>query len=150
MRLYRGTPKNKDGRLFFLPPEPRAVLDQQWTDHLAHYPDCPLVFPRHGQRIKDIRGSWERACREAGLSGKIPHDFRRTAIRNMVRAGIPERVAMQIAGHKTRDVFDRYNIVSEGDLQEAAQKLSQRLSGQTMTKTMTVTVTAPQQSALSH
>jgi integrase len=141
VRLYKGTTKNKDGPLFFLPAELKAVLEQQWADHLAH---CPFVFHRQGKRIKDIRGSWERACREAGLSGRIPHDFRRTAIRNMVRAGIPERVAMQIAGHKTRDVFDRYNIVSEGDLIEAAQKLSQRLSAQTMTKTMTIAGTLEQ------
>jgi integrase len=144
VRLYKGTTKNKDGRLFFLPPELQAVLEQQWAEHLAHYRDCPFVFHRNGQRIKDIRGSWQRACREAGLSGRIPHDFRRTAIRNMVRAGIPERVAMQMAGHKTRDVFDRYNIVSEGDLQEAARKLSQRFARQTMTKTMTIARTPEQ------
>lgn len=148
IRLYKGTTKNKDGRLFFLPPELKAVLEEQWALHLGHYPDCPFVFHRHGKRIKDIRGSWERACADAGLTGKIPHDFRRTAIRNMVRAGIPERVAMQIAGHKTRDVFDRYNIVSEGDLKEAAQKLSQRLSGQTMTKTMTIVGTPEQITSL--
>ena len=78
----------------------------------------------NGQPIKDLQGSWNRACREAGLWGKIPHDFRQTAVRNMVsKAGIPEQVAMLIAGHKTRAVFD-YHIVSDRDLQEAAQRLS--------------------------
>jgi integrase len=77
-----------------------------------------------GARREDFRRAWLTPCREAGVPGRLRHDFRRTAVRNLVKSGVAERVAMTITGHKTRSVFDRYHIVSPTDLQEASRRLA--------------------------
>jgi integrase len=133
VRLEPGTTKNKEPREFPFTAELQALLEAQRrvTDELQRKTGriIPWVFHRRGVPIKDFQDAWVRACEQAGVPGRIPHDFRRTAIRNMVRAGIPERVAMKLSGHKTRAVFDRYNITSPGDLQAAAALLDRQATG---------------------
>jgi integrase len=126
-RLAPGDTKNTEGRTLCMEPE---LLEMMRDLRRQRRLDCPYVFHCNGSRIKDFRGAWKRACREIGMPDMWFHDLRRTAVRRMVRAGIPERVAMAISGHKTRAVFDRYNIVSKGDLKAAAGKLEAMRVGQ--------------------
>jgi integrase len=127
VRLRPEISKNKDGRVLPLRGELLAVMERAKANRRL---DCVSVFHVDGKSLGDFGKAWKTACKKASLAGTIIHDLRRTAVRNMVRAGVPERVAMALSGHKTRNVFDRYNIVNEADLLEAAEKINGHLERQ--------------------
>ncbi|MFW6113670.1 MAG: tyrosine-type recombinase/integrase [Actinomycetota bacterium] len=130
IRLEAADTKNEQPRTIYLLGEALAAVR---TAHSRRVLGCPLVFHRGGKPVRDFRYVWGKACEASGCPGMVFHDLRRTAVRNMVRAGIPERVAMQISGHKTRAVFDRYNIVSDRDLREAAERIAAYQQAQSST-----------------
>ena len=138
LRLDPGTTKNNEGRVVFLTPELKALLAVQLerVERVSKQNRLiiPYLFPhltgrRAGTQRGDFKKAWTTACQKAGVPGMLRHDLRRTAVRNMVNAGVPERVAMKVTGHKTRSVFDRYHIVSPGDLQDVARRLAGTFSG---------------------
>jgi integrase len=124
IRLNPGETKNDDARTVKMSAGVKVLL----MALIAGKQSGDFVFTREGKVVRDFRGAWGTATTAAGVSALLFHDLRRTAVRNMVRAGIPERVAMSISGHKTRSVFERYNIVSERDLDDAVRKLEVRRS----------------------
>jgi integrase len=145
VRLDPGETKNEEGRTLYMNDE---LLEEMHKLQAKRYLGCPYVFHRDGKPIGGFRKVWISACIKIGLCEvlkdsegravmvknkkgnekvvkvptKIFHDFRRTAIRDLVRSGVSERIAMSISGHKTRNVFDRYNIVNDQDLKEATKK----------------------------
>jgi integrase len=124
VRIDAGETKNEEGRTLYLENELKEILEQQWKTRKNTKKLLPYVFTnRFGTgKIGDLRGAWKKACEKAKLEKMLFHDLRRTAVRNMVRSGVPERVAMMRSGHKTKAVFDRYNIVSDADLKLASER----------------------------
>jgi integrase len=128
LRLDPGETKNGDGRMFPLTPELHTVLERELAATRALEQATgriiPWLFHRDGEPIKGFRRAWRTASTKAGIPGRILHDFRRTAIRNLERAGVPRSAAMKMVGHKTESVYRRYAIADEGLLRESALKLS--------------------------
>ena len=127
LRLEPGETKNDEGRQFPLTSDLRAVLERQRERTLVAEKSTGTtifsMFHRSGQPIKSFRRAWVTACKKAGVPNRIPHDFRRTAVRNLERAGVPRSTAMKMVGHKTESIYRRYAIVDEAMLKEGALKL---------------------------
>jgi Phage integrase family len=144
LRLDPGETKNGEGRNFPFTARLRAIIEQQLERTKALEKATgriiPWLFHRGGKPIKSFRRSWLTACVKAGLGteirsangkllkkigARIPHDFRRTAIRNLERAGVSRSDAMKMVGHRTEAIYRRYAISDERSMKEAAVKLDQ-------------------------
>jgi integrase len=165
IRLKGVNAKNGEARSVALGGALAELIDRRKAARQVKRRDAVMlsqfIFHQDGQPVGDFRKAWATACVAARLgqfyckacnqpvgghrceacnqetyySGRVFHDLRRTAVRNMVRAGVPERVAMSVSGHKTRSIFDRYNIVNESDLREAMQRTQNYLDGSTKQET---------------
>lgn len=122
IRLPPALAKNKRGWALPLSEPIWEVICRRWEQRT---PACPYVFHRTGKQLKNFNRAWQNACKAAGVPGKLFHDCRRTVARNLIKSGVPEKIAMQITQHETPDVFRRYQITTDGDLWEATAKLAQ-------------------------
>jgi len=123
IRLDVGTTKNGDAREVSMTDEVLTLL----TACITGKQNDDFVFTRSdGKPVKSFRKVWSTVCEKAGVPELLFHDLRRSGVRNLVRLGVKETVAMEISGHKTRSVFDRYNITSKKDLADAAELLNKK------------------------
>jgi len=129
------TTKTREGRSVpILKGDMARLLRKAKRDHDAYWPDSPWVFSRSGKPIKSFRHAWIKAVAASGVPGLTFHDLRRTAVRNMRRAGVPQVIRMAISGHKTDSIERRYNIVDGDDIKTAKQFMEARLKLPTQSK----------------
>jgi integrase len=131
-----GTSKNGRPRSLPLDGSLWELIERRWKAREYQVQDgitavSPLVFHHRGKPLRDFRKSWAAACEKAKVPGRLFHDLRRTAVRNMIRAGVPQSVAMSITGHETDSVFRRYDIVSQEDKIQALRRTQIHLSATT-------------------
>jgi integrase len=151
IRLQPQHAKNGRGRTVAIEGDLAAIIERRAEARVIAGKDgepdrmAELVFHRDGKPVGDFRKAWAAACIDAGLyrvvgtnpdggeqkePTRLFHDLRRSGVRNMVRAGVRERVAMDVSGHRTRSIFDRYNITSEEDLREAMKRTTAYVNAQ--------------------
>jgi integrase len=163
IRLEPGTTKTDEARTLPLHGEVLEMIKIQREERDRKYPTSPWVFSHAGKRVLSFYKAWHTACVKVGLGrmvcascpgeinktgscslcdgkvkkyvGLIPHDLRRTGVRNLIRAGVSRSVAMAISGHKTEAVFERYNITSQEDLRDAARSLSKYIEDKNSQRT---------------
>lgn len=123
IHLLPGTTKNDKGRAVVMTDEVFELIAECVKEK---QPGAPLFSWANGEPVNDFRRTWRTLAKKAGMPGVLLHDMRRTAVRNMVRAGISKHVAKRISGHTTDSIFDRYDITDETDLADAARKLEAR------------------------
>ena len=123
IRLEPEQNKSRDVRVLTLQGELAALIERRWHARKFRRTLALHVFHCRGAQIGNFRRAWLRACRQAGLGHRWFHSLRRSAARNMSLQGIPEKVIMSIMGHKTRVMFDRYNIVTEADQRAYAKRI---------------------------
>jgi integrase len=112
--------KNKAPRSVALAGELVSIIERRQAARLTSTGTLSnLVFHRDGAAIVEFRKAWATACKKAGFPGTLFHDLRRSGVRNLIRAGVPQFVAMSISGHKTVSMFKRYAVTSEDDLAAA-------------------------------
>jgi len=120
IRLEAGTTKNREARVVKMTREVSTLL----TACVIGKKPEDFVFTReNGKPVEGFRKVWKAVCTRAGVPGLLFHDLRRSGVRNLRRLGVQESVAMRISGHKTRAIFERYNIVDGADLADAARRL---------------------------
>ena len=126
-RIYFPLAKNGEARYVPFIGDMEEWIEAAWEDHQQNWPDCPYVIHKGGEPVYDPRRAWVKACKAVGLPDLWRHDLRRSAVRNLDRSGVSAKIATAISGHKTRSVYERYNIVADRDLEDAARKLNRYL-----------------------
>jgi integrase len=129
LRIPGNIAKNREARTLPLCGDLKKIIERRKTARTVNEKGrarmVDLIFHLNGHQITDFRKSWRTSCKKAGVAGILFHDLRRSAVRNLTQAGVPQAVAMRVSGHQTPSVFSRYNIVVTDDVRTALERTDQ-------------------------